>query len=270
MIANWYTIVFQAINFMILVFLLRRFLYGPIIEAMDERERKIVQREETAASRETEAEEARRTFRQRTAEMEARAEEFTQEARADAAEKKRALLEDARREVETSRRRWQEALEEEKADFLRQLRVGIGRGATSVARRSLADLADAELEVQIRRHFLSRLHDLPGEERLSLAAAMDEDEGRVQLRAAFEVPDRWIGQLEETLRATLGEPDRSIEVHRRVDPGLVCGIELETGGHRVAWAIDSYIGEIEEELIREVEGWVEPDSDEEENDHDAK
>src|SRR5665647_3963698 len=38
---NWFTVIAQIINFLILVWLLKRFLYKPILKAIDEREEKI-------------------------------------------------------------------------------------------------------------------------------------------------------------------------------------------------------------------------------------
>ena len=44
MSVNWFTVAAQVVNFLILVWLLHRFLYGPIIAAMDRRERRIAER----------------------------------------------------------------------------------------------------------------------------------------------------------------------------------------------------------------------------------
>ncbi|MGO8820022.1 MAG: F0F1 ATP synthase subunit B, partial [Desulfomonilaceae bacterium] len=41
MLIDWFTVIAQIINFLILVFLLKRFLFDKITGAMDERERKI-------------------------------------------------------------------------------------------------------------------------------------------------------------------------------------------------------------------------------------
>ena len=41
MLINWFTVLAQAINFLILVWLLKRFLYKPILHAIDEREKGI-------------------------------------------------------------------------------------------------------------------------------------------------------------------------------------------------------------------------------------
>ena len=38
---NWFTVIAQVINFLMLVWLLKKFLYKPILDAVNEREKKI-------------------------------------------------------------------------------------------------------------------------------------------------------------------------------------------------------------------------------------
>ena len=58
---DWVTVSAQVVNFLVLIGLLKRFLYGPIVDAMDRRERHIAERLDEAMAREREAEgEARR------------------------------------------------------------------------------------------------------------------------------------------------------------------------------------------------------------------
>ena len=38
---NWFTVIAQVINFLILVWLMKRYLYKPVLNAIDEREKKI-------------------------------------------------------------------------------------------------------------------------------------------------------------------------------------------------------------------------------------
>jgi F-type H+-transporting ATPase subunit b len=53
---NWFTIIAQIVNFLILVILLKYLLYDRIVSAMDERERKIRERLESAEKKQEEAE----------------------------------------------------------------------------------------------------------------------------------------------------------------------------------------------------------------------
>ena len=41
---DWLTVVAQIVNFLVLVYLLKRFLYGPILQAMDDRQAGIAAR----------------------------------------------------------------------------------------------------------------------------------------------------------------------------------------------------------------------------------
>ena len=55
MLIDWFTVIAQIVNFLVLVYLLKRFLYKPIIKAMDGREQRIAGRLEEADKREEEA-----------------------------------------------------------------------------------------------------------------------------------------------------------------------------------------------------------------------
>lgn len=251
MIIDWYTIVFQAINFLILVFLLRHFLYGPITQAMEERERKIAQREEAATSAKAEAEKAQLAYHQKTEDLGETAEEIMRSARISAEEEKRELLEEARRQVDNTRRRWEEALETEKDAFTDRLLRRIGRQACSIARRCLTDLADARLEELAWEVFLRELGSLTEKERSELKGALASEHHSLSLRSAFAVPRERVRELEAHLQELL-DLQNSLKISSKTDPTLVCGLELEVGGYRVAWSVDSYLDGVEERILREI------------------
>ena len=59
---DWFTVVAQAINFLILVWLLKRFLYKPILHAIDEREKGIAAQLAQAEAKKAEAQKERDDF----------------------------------------------------------------------------------------------------------------------------------------------------------------------------------------------------------------
>ncbi len=73
---DYFTIVAQIINFLVLVFLLRHFLYRPVIKAMDEREQKMVSRLKDAEQKREEAEAEAESFRQMKQELEDKRQEM--------------------------------------------------------------------------------------------------------------------------------------------------------------------------------------------------
>src|ERR1700678_4797195 len=63
---DWFTVVAQAVNFLILVWLLKRFLYQPILRAIDARERGIAAKCAEAEAKKTAAQKARDEFQHKT------------------------------------------------------------------------------------------------------------------------------------------------------------------------------------------------------------
>src|ERR1700722_9359511 len=55
MLIDWFTVGAQAVNFIILVWLLKRFLYKPILNAIDAREKRIAAELAAAGAREVQA-----------------------------------------------------------------------------------------------------------------------------------------------------------------------------------------------------------------------
>lgn len=253
MIIDWYTIIFQIINFLVLVFLLRYFLYGPIIRAMDDREQKIVEREEVAAKQKKEAEEESLDYRQKKEELKKQEEEIMEKAREKAEKEKRDLLKEARKEVDDTRRRWEDAFEREKETFISELRRRIGQQACSIARRCLEDLADAQLEELTWDLFLGKIKELPDAKRSDLQEALSSDDYKLVLRSAFDPPDQKLNELKERLQEILPDLKDGLKVIEEIDKSLVCGLEISTGGYRVAWSIDSYMEEVEEQILKDLE-----------------
>ena len=69
MLIDWFTVGAQAINFIILVWLLKRFLYKPILDAVDAREKRIATELADADAKKAEAEKERDEFQHKNEEF---------------------------------------------------------------------------------------------------------------------------------------------------------------------------------------------------------
>ena len=59
MLIDWFTVSAQVVNFLILVWLMKRFLYKPILHAIDAREQRIAKKIADADAKRAEAEKER-------------------------------------------------------------------------------------------------------------------------------------------------------------------------------------------------------------------
>jgi len=244
-----FTFLAQVVNFVVLVVLLRIFLYKPVIRTMDERERRIASRLEDAEEKQRRAEEEAGSYRQKQREIEEKRGEILSEARQEAADRKSELLDEARREVEESREKWSRALERQREGFLSRLRVKVGQETYRIARKALRDLADEELETRIVAVFSRRLDELDGERRRELSEAIG-DGGRVRIRSAFTLENEDRARLEEKIGALV---DGQLSFDYEESGELISGIELRAGDERVSFSLESYLEELEERMRRAVE-----------------
>ncbi len=70
MLIDWFTVVAQIVNFLVLVWLLKRFLYKPILNAIDAREKRIASQVLKAQETEEVAKKERDAYQQKNEDLE--------------------------------------------------------------------------------------------------------------------------------------------------------------------------------------------------------
>lgn len=239
---DWFTLIAQAINFLILVWLLKRFLYGRIVRAMDEREATIARRLQEAARQRAAAEQEAERFRARTRELEEQRERILARAEEDAEAHRQQLMDAARRDAESARAEWLETLKRERHELLRDLRERMGQEVFALARHGLRELAEVDLEEQILKVFTERFRALDPAERQAIVEAVREFDREIEIRTAFPVAPQARERLSGFLRQHL---DDTVDVRFTTVPELLCGIELRAHSHRFAWNLDAYLEGLE-------------------------
>jgi len=236
---DWLTVGAQIVNFLILVWLLKHFLYGPVIEAMSKREERIGARLAEAAQREEEAATRALEYRERSEALERARKQKLDEAQEAADQEKRGLLSAARNEIDEQRRKWREEVQREYQELRKALEGEIVRSSVGVARRALADLANAALEDRVVAAFLQRLEGLPKDEREALLGSS----GTVQVASSFELDSA----ARERLREGLAIP---AEMEYVRDERLICGVAVTGGGHKLEWNFASYLDNLDDRIDR--------------------
>ena len=240
-----FTVVAQVVNFLILVFLLKRFLYAPVIEAMDRREQRVTDRLKSAEEREHIATESAEAYRHRTEEIDRRRKELREKARQEADALRAKLLDNARTEIDAQREEWHATFERELDAFLFDLRGEATRGVVRATRRALESLAGEALEDRMVEVFLARLGSLDTEARTHLAEALAAPGARPTVASAFELAETRREQIRAELDALCGV-SADIEFDGSAD--LVCGIELRMRDWVMGWSVDAFVDDLDEAI----------------------
>lgn len=247
MLIDWFTVLAQIINFLVLVFLLRRFLYRPLLNAMQEREERIASRFREAETLAEEAEREVERCRQKQQEIDERREELLSRAREEAESLQEELMSEARWQSQQARSDWQEQLQRERSFFMRSLRQRAGRELLAISRRALADMADAELEQRMVGLFIQHLRELDDERRAAMAESVHRSDDGAVIHSAFALPAEARQEIAELVRRQLAADD-SAQVRFQESPDLIAGFELRAEGRKLAWTLDSYLEGLEESL----------------------
>ena len=244
MLIDWFTVIAQIINFLILVYLLKRFLYKPILNAIDEREQRITDQLEDAAQKKEEAREEREEYEQLRDDLDQKKEDMMEEARKNAEEERQEMLEKAKKEYAKLRKNLKESLQSERTETDLELRHRTQEEVFAIARKMLTDLAGTKLESQIIKVFLEKLDNLSEEEIQQLQDALSN--GRLRVRSAFDLSSKEKETVSKAVKKLL---DKDTQLEYTTAPDEVGGIELVAEGYEIAWTINEYLHSLEERII---------------------
>lgn len=247
---DFFTLGAQIINFLVLVLLLRHFLYGRIINAMDDREKRIASRLEEALQKKKEAEKEAESYRKMKQELSDRREEMLAHVREETQILRKELSEKARREVEENKAKWYETVERQKDEFLKDLRRRAGEQIFDVARRALRDLANDELERHIISTFIKRLQHMEEGEKEAVKEFYKKTHQEIVITSAFEIHEDMRQHIKEAVQNLTGG---DVKLQFKIAPDLISGIELSAQDLRIKWSLESYLDALETELSKRLE-----------------
>jgi F-type H+-transporting ATPase subunit b len=212
-----YTLVAQLLNFLILAGLLGRFVYRPVLAAVQQRDQQLAERLAAIEQREQQCQ----VLSQQLAERELQEQAGRDQARAGAEHELQQWrlreTDQIRQELAQQRRRWQENLQLEFDSLRGQKAEEVGRLVLEIARRALADLADRRLDDQIISYLLDHLPDGRLLQPVAMCAHELSAESRTRLAQAFP------------------------GVQFELCPELLGGVVLKDAQHRLGWSIQGYL-----------------------------
>jgi F-type H+-transporting ATPase subunit b len=251
MLIDWFTVLAQVVNFLILVWLLKRFLYRPILDAIDAREKRIAKELADADAKKAEAQKERDEFQHKNEAFEQQRAALLSKATDEAKAERQRLLDEARQAADALAAKRQEALRGEQQSLNEALSRRAREEVFAIARRALGDLATTSLEERMAEVFIRRLREMDAKAKAGLGEALKSASAPGIVRSAFELPAEQRTMIHDAINETFSA---DIHILFETAPDLVSGIELATDGQKVGWSIAEYLASLEkgvEELLQE-------------------
>lgn len=246
MLIDWFTVVAQIFNFLVLIWLLKRFLYGPITQAMAKREALIASQLADAQTSLTEAAQEAECYRQMQATLKDKHHDWLEQTRQQVEQQRQDWLDEAKQSVAIAREQWLKDLEQEHQQIWDTIHQQTTQQLVDTTRQVLIHLANVDLEEHIVQVFIHQLHHLSTQEQDRLHTAFTHSPDRhLTLRSSFPLSTAQSDRLRQALNDHIPE---AIALEFATDPSLVCGIQLTTAGYLLDWNIAHYLDELDTRL----------------------
>ena len=238
MLIDWFTVGAQIVNFLILVWLLKHFLYKPILDAIDAREKKIASELADADTKKAEAEKERTDFEDKNQAFDQQRSGLLAKAADEAKAERERLIDQAKKDAQSLRGSQADALRGDQIRLASEITLLAEKEVFAIARKTLSDLATVSLEERIGEVFTRRLRELDSKGKEQLGAALKNSSQPALLRSAFDLPAAQKAAIQSALNETFSGV---IQVKFENSQDVICGIELNANGQKVGWSIASYL-----------------------------
>lgn len=233
---NWSTFVLEIVNFLVLVWILKRFLYRPVLDVIARRRAAVDEVLEAANTQKRDAESLRQRYEEREADWQRERQSAREAVRAETealrTEQKAAL----ERELQSERDKARAAEQLRRAGFERAAETTALAHAASFASRLLEQVSSPELEARLMAVATRELAALPEATIAALRRSLDGTPEAIVVETAYPVSREQAAALERELSSIF---DGGITVRYEQDTGVVCGPRISAG----AWVLAANVGD---------------------------
>lgn len=218
-----WTFLFQTINFIVLLFILKRLLFKPVREILQKRRDLVRESLEKVELMQKEAQALKEEQQGELGRLKELRVRMVDEMRADVLEEKKRLLAEAGRDAAERLEKAMALFEKEKAGFEAELKERATETVHLFSTNLLRGISDEELHRGIWRRFQNEL------ERISrdiAARAVRYEEVKIELISAYPLGEEDLGALQSAMGKELS---RKVTIHQTIDETLIAGVTLRSG-----------------------------------------
>jgi F-type H+-transporting ATPase subunit b len=228
---NWWTFLLQALNFVVLAYVLHRLLYRPLRQAVEERRQASEQAQLQAQKARQDAEALQQQLADQLAQVERQRQDTIHEAREQAAGERRKLLAETEQTVRQRQEEARQTFQRERAEALKVLHTEIVGQAVELTRRLLSESVERSLHQQLVLRLLQTLDprtgQFMGETDLERLRARWRPSDGVLLETAQALDDACLEKIKAAVTTLLGRP---APLTVQVKPALLAGTRLRLAG----------------------------------------
>lgn len=242
---NWFTVIAQIVNFLVLVWLMKKYLYKPILAAIDEREKKIAAELAGAKSKMTEAKKEQDEFQQKNNDFDKHKKKLMDQATSDADKEREKLLDAAKKEAAGVKEKLEAASKELQENLSDEISKKTQDEVFAITKKALAELASTDLEEQSVHVFIKKIKAITDKDKKQFIDAFHSDSAPIAVKSAFDLAEKDQKNIRSAIVDILGD---DVKYEFKTDPKMISGIELAAKGYKLSWSLAAYINSLEKSV----------------------
>ena len=223
---DWSTFVLEIINFLILIWILKRFLYKPVLDVIEQRQAAISKKLQQAEELKSQADISLYSYNNRLSDWEEEKQEAKQALNQEMQQERAARMQQLKEELETERKKAAVIEQRKQIELQHQAEnVAISLGARFAA-KLFADLSGPEIEQRLIRLFIDELKHVSLEQKSTIQSGLEDTTKEISVQSAYSLDVSDSQLLEAALREIVGS---SIPFIYTQDPELIAGVKVTIG-----------------------------------------
>jgi F-type H+-transporting ATPase subunit b len=221
---NWSTFVLEIINFLILVWVLKRFFYEPVLDVIAKRRETIDKKIAEAQQLNKQAIELKREYKNRLSNWEKEKQRAKDILKQKLNSERTRQLKIIKKDLILEKEKNKNAIERRRIESIRQIEHEALKQSTKFASKFLASLSGPELEARLIKLTVNNLKKLDKNKKNSLKNRWGENPNTVAIDSAYPLTDVQKKQLEDTINEIAGKP---ITAAYSQNPDLLAGLLIK-------------------------------------------
>lgn len=224
---------------------MKKYLYQPILQAIDEREKKIAAELADAKNKVAEAKSEQDEFQKKNDAFDQHKNKLMDEVTTDAKNERQKLIDAAKTEAVEVKRKLEEASKALQGSLNEEFVQKTKQEVLAITKKALSELASTNLEEQTVNIFIRNIKAIVAKDKKQFTDAFHSGSAPLTIKSAFDLPEKEQKSVKTAIADLLG-PD--VKYAFETDSKIISGIELVTTGYKLSWSFAAYMSSLEKSI----------------------
>lgn len=243
---DWITFVAQIVNLFVLVWLLKRFLYKPVLDVIEKRRNEINEKIDSATTLQRQAESEFQALESEKATFEKSLQKQRNDLAKELTQQRKESLEDIKQEASQLKSQLHEQVKIQNENLKSELENFISHDFLNIAGKIITDLTDATPIERVLNLFYKKLISLTKSEKTKIDKII-KNQKVIFVNSSEALSENHKQDMNRFLRDYF-EISPKTKIQYKTESTLVLGIEIRFAENSIDWTIKNYLNELEQGL----------------------